>query len=248
VGPRIASFQLAGLGVGFHEPPPGRNYWRELFDKHGETLYRLNWGTHDHAESVSYLEGKGGKLTLGDPASSPYVNVSLWPKYGFAVEINTDQPTPEQASHPVVLKPAPVRQKPPEPPAFGSNPITSVGFVVPNLDQAVKEYADLFKLPSSAVTPVSRPNGFPAKTAALHFSNGTVVELNEPRAGQSIFRTRLRKDGTSMFCLNFHVKSVQEQVEYLKSKGGTLVSGGGDAPYAYVDMRPRLGAMFEVHE
>jgi hypothetical protein len=184
---------------------------------------------------------------LGDPDHSPYVNI-FWPKYGFGTEINTDKPTPAQAVNMPVLLPPLALQKPPERPAFGSNPITSAGFVVQNLDQAVKDLTALFKLPPSAVKPVNRPSGFPAKTAALNFSNGTVLELNEPQGGQSIFRRYLEQHGTWLFCYNFQVKSVREQVAYLKSKGGTVVLGGADSQYAYVDMRPRLGAILELHE
>jgi hypothetical protein len=248
VGPKIVNIRLANFGATFHQPPPGRNYWRALLEKHGETLYRWNWHTNDLEGSVKYLESKGGTLTLGDPAQAPYVNVNLWPKFGFATEINTDKPTPGQQTHPVVLLPEPKAQKAPEPPAFASNPVSAVAFVVPVLAQAIKDYTDLFKLPASAVTPVQRPAGFPARTAELHFPNGAVAELNEPQGGQSVFRTRLQKDGTSMFCVNFKVKSVKDAVAYLTSKGGTVVLGGANATYAYVDMHPRLGAVFEVHE
>jgi hypothetical protein len=248
VGPKIVSFRLTNSGLTLHEPPPGRNYWRDLLEKHGSTMYRFGWGTDDLEGSVKYLESKGGKLTLGDGVSAGYINVSLWPKYGFATEINTRKPTESQKTHPVVLLPPPQAQAAPAPDSFAANPVTAVAFVVPNLDQAIKDYTDLFKLPASAVTPVSRPSAFPAKSAALHHPNNTVWELNEPQGGKSLFRTRLEKDGTSMFCVNFKVKSVKDSIAYLKSKGGTVVLGGPDMPYAYVDMHPRLGAVFEVYE
>src|SRR5205085_6800371 len=47
VGPRIASVRFAMGGITMHEPPAGRNYWRELLEKHGETFYRFGWGTDD---------------------------------------------------------------------------------------------------------------------------------------------------------------------------------------------------------
>jgi hypothetical protein len=248
VGPKIVIFRLANWGFTLHQPPPGGNYWRDLLQKHGETLYRFDWLTDDLEGSVKFLEARGGKLGLGDGVSAGYINVNLWPKFGFATEINTRKPTQSQQSHPVVLVPEPKPQDAPKPPMFAANPISSIAFVVPNLDQAMKEYADVFNLPAGAAKAMARPAGFPAKSAELRLTNGQILELNEPQGGQNIFRSRLQKDGTSMFCINFKVKSVKDSVAYLKSKGGTLVFGGDDKPYAYVDMHPRLGAMFEVHE
>jgi catechol 2,3-dioxygenase-like lactoylglutathione lyase family enzyme len=250
-GPTIALLLMANMSVTLHQPPPGRNYWRELLDAHGPTLYRLGFQVHGLAEATAWLERHGGKLVLGNPAKSPYVNVNLWPHYGFAVELNEQTPNAEQKAHPVVLKyiqpPRRAFVKPGRH-AFASNPVSTIAFVVPDLARAIRDYATLFGLSPASAIPIERPRSIPLRTAALRLSNGVMLELNEPKPGPSLWRTRLQRHGTSMVSIGFRVKSVRDQLATLKARGGRVVLGGADQHYAYVDLTHRLGMVIEIRE
>ncbi len=251
VGPTIALLRMGQMGVTLHQPPPGRNYWRQLLDAHGEVLYRLGFGVHGLAEVTEFFQQRGATLVLGDPSKTPYVNVNLWPGYGFALEINERMPNTTQAANTSALRmirPAPEAPKTLESTAFARHRVTTIAFVVPNLEHAVGDYAKVFGLSAQSATRVIRPNGFPVKTATLRFSNGVALELNEPLSGQSIWRSHLQQHGRSLFSVGLRVGSVRDEVAYLTRKGGTLSFGGGDAPYAYFDFTRRLGTVIEVRE
>jgi catechol 2,3-dioxygenase-like lactoylglutathione lyase family enzyme len=242
----MASLQMANMTVSMHQPP-ARTYWRQILDTHGQLLYRMNFRVRGIADQTAYFESKGGKLVIGDPAKVQYVNVNLWPKYGVALELNG---VADDAG------PAPARPTPPAG-SFAGNPVVKIGFVVPNLDQAVRDYRDLFGLPApqTGTTPsLVFPEGGKAdrKTtiayAKLTFPTGVTLELNEPRGGSSVWRDHLQKHGRSIFSVGFRVKSVRDQVAYLTSKGGVLVFGGPGERYAGFDFTSRIGTVIEIQE
>ena len=245
--PKMASLQMANMTVSLHQGP-ARTYWHDLLDTHGTRLYRMNFRVHGLADQTAYFERKGGTLVIGDPAKVPYVNVNLWPKYGVALELNG------------VAAGAPAASPNPAPPAgsFAGNPVVKIAFVVPNLAEAIRDYTELFGLPSGAVTGITPTLVFPdgltvdRKTtiawAKLTFPNGVVLELNEPRGGSSIWRDHVQKHGRSIFSVGFRVTSVREQAAYLTSKGGVLVFGGPNETYAGFDFSSRLGTVVEIQE
>lgn len=245
--PTMASLQMANMTVSLHQPP-SRTYWRQILDAHGEALYRMNFRVHRIAEQTAYFESKGGTLVIGDPAKVQYVNVNLWPKYGVALELNgvADDAGPASPR--------------PAPPAgsLASNPVVKIAFVVPNLDQAVRDYRDLFGMAPPSASGTAPSIVFPESVKAdrkttiawakLAFPNGVLLELNEPRGGASVWRDHLQKHGRSIFSVGFHVKSVRDQIAYLSAKGGVLVFGGPDARYAGFDFTSRLGTVIEIQE
>lgn len=243
--PKMAVLRFANMEVSMHQPMGGRSYWRDLLDQHGEMLYRVNVSVPDMAGHVAFLEGKGGKLVLGDPPRSPYSNVSLWPKFGFAVETN-------------MLRPEAAIPAPPPTTAFASNNVFKIGFVVSDIEKAARKFADLFGVEVPQVVPMGEPIVFPpdftgdrstkVKIAVLRLPGNVVVQLNEPQGGPSPWRDHLQKHGRSMFNIGIRVKDVNEQVAYLTRKGGKLILGGQGARYAYFDFTSRLGAILEVHE
>lgn len=245
--PRMASLQMANMTVSLHQPPP-RTYWHDVLDTHGEQLYRMNFRVHRLAEQTAYFERKGGTLVIGDPAKVPYVNVNLWAKYGVALELNG---VADGAADPAPRPAVPAG-------SFAGNPVFKIAFVVPNLADAVRDYTDLFGLPTASTTGTTPTLVFPkglkvdrAATTAwakLAFSNGVILELIEPRGGQSVWRDHLEKHGRSIFSVGFRVKSVREQVAYLTSKGGVLVFGGPNEKYAGIDFSVRLGTVVEIQE
>jgi catechol 2,3-dioxygenase-like lactoylglutathione lyase family enzyme len=244
--PTMATFQMANMALSMHQPPAG-TYWKQILDAHGQLLYRMNFRVHGLADQTSHFERKGATLTIGDPAKVPYVNVNLWPTHGIALELNG------------VADNAPAPAPRPAPPAgsFARHPVSKIAFVVPNLEQAIRDYRELFGLPapttgttSSLVFPKSAKADRTAtlKWARFTFPNGVLLELNEPVGGPSVWRDHLTKHGRSIFSVGFRVGSVREEFAYLASKGGVAVFGGPAARYAGFDFVATLGAVIEIQE
>lgn len=251
VGPKIALFNLANMNLTLHQPPTGRNYWRTLLDSHGTALYRIYFSVRDIQAATAFFEHKGGTLVLGDPARTPYANVNLWPTYGVALELYALAPTATQIASsgmmrslvtPPAAPPLPAGTRP-----FADNPILSIGFIVPNLKQAISDYANLFGLPRSSVTDVPRPAGTPIKSAALRLPNGVQLEMNEPREGPNIWSAHLARHGRSIFSIGFKVASVRDAKAYLLQKGGKLITAAEDEHYASFNF-PELGAVIEIKD
>lgn len=243
--PTMATLQTANMTISMHQPPP-LTYWKEILDTHGQLLYRMNFRVRGIADQTSYFEGKGGTLVIGDPAKVPYVNVNLWPKYGVALELNG-----------VADDAGPAKAPPPAPAgSFAANPVRKITFVVPNIDEAIRDYADLFGIKTAPERGITPAYVFPEASAAdrkmtmawakLAFPNGVILELNEPRGGTSIWRDHLQKHGRSIFSVGFRVANVRDAIAYLTSKGGVLAFGGPDTRYAGIDFKARLGLVIEI--
>lgn len=242
--PSMVSVPMANMTLSMHQPPEGRNYWRQTLEAQGQVLYRMNFRVHDLADQVAYFERKGGTLVIGDPAKVPYVNVNLWAKYGVALELNG---VAANAPPPAAPRPAPAG-------SFAANPVVKIGFLVPDLDQAVADYADLLGLPAASAVrtslDVTRPAGaaIRLRRATLTFPNGILLELTQPDANASIWRDHLRRHGRSIFSVGYRVASVPNAIAYLTSKGGTLAFGGAAAGYAGFDFTTRLGTVIEIQQ
>jgi len=244
--PTMVSLQMANMTVSMHQPPAG-TYWKQILDTHGQLLYRMNFRVHGLADQTAYFERKGGTLVIGDPVKVPYVNVNLWPTHGVALELNG------------VAADAPPPAPRPTPPAgsFARHPVAKIAFVVPNLEEAVRDYQDLFGLPAPTIGTIPAhvfPEGLKVdrattvRWAKFTFPNGVILELNEPKGGPSVWRDHLNKHGRSIFSVGFLVGSVRDEFAYLASKGGVAVFGGPGARYAGFDFTEKLGAIIEIKE
>ncbi|MGE0393624.1 MAG: VOC family protein [Vicinamibacterales bacterium] len=244
--PTMVSMQMANMTLSMHQPPEGRNYWRQTLDAQGEALYRMNFRVHDLADQVAYFERKGGTLVIGDPAKVPYVNVNLWARYGVALELNG------------VAAGAPPQGPRPAAPAgsFAANPVVKIAFVVPDLDKAIADYADLFGLSAASAVRTNPEVMLPVSTGAtarlaratLTFPNGVLLELNRPPDGKNVWQDHLRRHGRSIFSVGFRVSSVPDASAYLRSKGGVPAFGVPTATYAGFDFTSKLGTVIEIQQ
>lgn len=256
--PRIATLRMANVTISMHHPVGGRSYWKDLLDIHGPALYRMNFSVRRLPDTVATLQGLGGQLVVGGPTTGG-LNVNLWPKYGFAVELGEAARPPAAAAG---AAPAATAPKPPAPvPApvtgFAANPVFKVAFVVPDIQRAIADYADLFGVARPAVrertVSESSKTGATAqttklKTAVLDLPGDIDLELNEPPAGDNRWRQHMQKrGGRALFSIGVRVGNTAEQASYLIGKGGVVVAGGAGEQYAVVDMIDRLGTIIEIH-
>ncbi len=126
---------------------------------------------------------------------------------------------------------------------------THVGVVVPDIDAALRSYADAFGIPVPEVTLVQIPlpdgSREPAKRSEVGMP-GFHIEVLEPVGTSGPIRHHLEEFGASAHQIGFAVDADLEAVrDAMIAKGGTLTAGQ-DGLFAYVDFRERLGLTIEL--
>lgn len=146
------------------------------------------------------------------------------------------------------------------PPLTGT--FTHVGMIVPNVEKASHDFAELFgleyKAPSEFTAMVypadykGDPKAHP-KTVTYKVGDNVSVELLEPIGGKSPWRDFLDSTGGvgGLHHMAFAAKGIDAHMAALKTRGGVIEFGGSAGPtpvqYAYVNMRPRLGLTIELN-
>jgi methylmalonyl-CoA/ethylmalonyl-CoA epimerase len=139
---------------------------------------------------------------------------------------------------------------------FADNAIRHVGVIVRDVDQAAKDYADLFGLPvprTREVPDVSFPADFTGdraahpKVALIQLANISIESL-QPIGGASPWRNHLERFSEGLHHIAFGVPDVGKAVAHLERFGGTHVMGTAGYPEAYVDMKAILGFTFELNQ
>lgn len=143
-----------------------------------------------------------------------------------------------------------------------SGNVVHVGMIVPNVDQASRDFADIFGLEPKAPVPftgIVYPAGYAGdpkahpKTVTYRVTDTLSVELIEPMGGKSPWRDFLDSTGGvgGLHHIDFATKGIDAYMALLRRKGGTIEFGGsaGATPvsYAYVNMRPKLGFTIELN-
>jgi catechol 2,3-dioxygenase-like lactoylglutathione lyase family enzyme len=139
---------------------------------------------------------------------------------------------------------------------------THVGLIVPNVEKASRDFAEIFGLEpktpnefTAMVYPTSfkgDPKAHP-KVVTYKVSDTFSVELLEPIGGKSPWRDFLDSTGGvgGLHHVAFAAKGIDRYMTFLQQKGGTIEFGGSSGPtpvqYAYVNMRPKLGVTFELN-
>ena len=140
---------------------------------------------------------------------------------------------------------------------LGSHPVTHVGIVVEDADEAVRAYADILGVtipPASVVTSMEYPEGSMAnqdahvKVATWTHENGIAIELIEPVGGPSPWSEALEKEqGNAVHHLAFDVGNrLDEMIRLLQAKGGKLTYGRPGGTSKYLDFTDTLGIVIEV--
>lgn len=126
---------------------------------------------------------------------------------------------------------------------------THVGVVVPDIEAALRSYADVFGIPVPEVQPVQIPlpdgSREPTKRAVVPMP-GFHIEVLEPEGASGPIAEHLEAFGISAHQIGFTVEGNLEEVrDAMIAKGGTL-SAVQDGLFAYVDFRERLGLTIEI--
>ena len=126
---------------------------------------------------------------------------------------------------------------------------THVGVVVPDMDAALRGYAELFGIavPEAQEVPVPLADGsqVPIKRAVLKVP-GFHIEPIEPLSTSGPFYEHLQEYGMSVHHLGILVDGdVDEMRDTLVERGGTYTAGASGV-FAYVDFREQLGTTLEI--
>jgi len=143
---------------------------------------------------------------------------------------------------------------------LGSNTLAQVAFVVRDIEEASRRWADVLGQPVPKVI-VTEPGNAVAMTAygvpsdaqckLAFFSLGQVqLELIEPIGDMSAWAKVLNEKGEGFHHLAFWVEGMQKSVDFLKERGVPMVQRGdmGPGQYAYFDATDRLGTHIELLE
>jgi methylmalonyl-CoA/ethylmalonyl-CoA epimerase len=155
----------------------------------------------------------------------------------------------------------------PSPPAPGAaldalagRPLTQVGLVVANIEQAARDWAALLGVPVPNISTTdsvdlahTEHNGQPtaarARLAFFHFGP-VALELIEPLGEPSTWNDQLAAHGPSLHHIAFEVKGMPEVLAQLAAAGLPLAQRGDytGGRYAYIESGQRLGAVIELLE
>lgn len=139
-------------------------------------------------------------------------------------------------------------------PAFGIHPVRHVGVIVPDVDKAAREYADVLGIPvpqTREFTGVPFPDDYTGdrnahpKVTTIQLANMS-IELLQPIGGKSPWRDHLDQFGPGLHHIAFGVPDVAQAVAQLQAAGGKYVLGKAGFQAAYVDLKPILGFTAEL--
>lgn len=132
---------------------------------------------------------------------------------------------------------------------LGSDTLAQVAFVVRDIEEAARRWADVLGQPIPKVivtapgneveqTFQGAPSGAQAKLAFLRVGQ-VQIELSEPIAGtgDSTWHEVLGRQGEGFHHIAFWVEGMQKSVDFLKARGIPMVQRGdmGEGQYAYFD-------------
>jgi catechol 2,3-dioxygenase-like lactoylglutathione lyase family enzyme len=214
----------------------------------GQTVHHISFGVREnYRETRDHLVDTGGDWR-GGTATSIWSYVDFRDRLGVALE-------------PISIQIFDMLGKgtsnAPAGDTLGTQPVTQIGIVVRNVDEAAKAYSDILGVtipPARIISTMDYPTGSPAnpkahiKTTSWTHDNDITIELIEPIGGPSPWSEWLEKQGGSaVHHLTFEVGTrLDEMIRRLQTKGGTLTYGVAGGTRAYLDFGDKLGIVIEL--
>ena len=143
---------------------------------------------------------------------------------------------------------------------LAAQPLTQIGLIVADIEQAVQAWAGLLGVPQPRIITTDtvdlahteyQGQGTPARAPLAFFRLGQVaLELIEPLGEPSTWQAQLAAHGPSLHHIAFVVQGLPERLQSLAAAGIPLLQRGDytGGRYAYVDGGQRLGTVIELLE
>jgi methylmalonyl-CoA/ethylmalonyl-CoA epimerase len=145
---------------------------------------------------------------------------------------------------------------------FLDRKIEQIGYVVQDIDQAVKEYYECFGIGGwqmytygQPLVSYARRNGKPleyqAKIALSYFGE-TRIELIQQIKGDTVYQEFIERHGFGVHHLGIYVSDIAPMLKEAEEAGiATTMEGSGfgldgDGYFAYMDTEKRFGTTFEL--
>jgi len=152
--------------------------------------------------------------------------------------------------------------EPPVPPSLLDRPVRQIALVVPDLEVAVRAYADALGVGPWNVYTIGAPwmtgmtyRGEPADFRirhALAFSGEVMLELVQPLEGRSIWQEYLDARGASLHHIAFYVDDFDASAAQMAGRGWIPVQAGvgfgrsRDGVFTYFEHPAAVGIIVEV--
>jgi methylmalonyl-CoA/ethylmalonyl-CoA epimerase len=136
--------------------------------------------------------------------------------------------------------------------------IMQIGIIVKDIEQKVKNYAEIFGIPVPKIVMVgddsfanTHYHGKPssARSKAAFFDLGPMqMELLEPVGSPSTWEEYLRTHGEGIHHIAFRTEKMDEAFKLFESKGMEVVQTGGwdGGQYAYIESTKQMGTILEL--
>ena len=247
-GAKVATMLLSNFLIEIQQPVTEWGPIHDTVEKFGPTIHHISFGVSDsYGEMRDLLVQKGGQWRGG-------TRQTTWSYVDFRDQLGTTfEPISLQIFN--MLDNQTTKATPGG--TLGSQPVTRVGIVVKNADEAARAYADILGVtipPARVVKSMEYPEGSTAsrdahiKVATWTHENGIAIELIEPVGGPSPWSEALQKQrGNAVHHLTFGVGNrLDEMIRLLQAKGGKLTYGRPGGTSAYLDFTDKLGIVIEV--
>lgn len=142
--------------------------------------------------------------------------------------------------------------------------INQVGFVVKDLDQAMKAYWENFGIGPWKIwtygSPLVKDTTFRGRPEDFHMRiaiamvGDVMIELIQHLDGHSVYKEYAQRAGQGVQHLGVFVDSIAEAVKEAEAAGFKVIQSGrgygatGDGGFAYLDTEDELGTIFEFIE
>jgi len=142
--------------------------------------------------------------------------------------------------------------------------VGQLGFVVEDLDQAMKNYYDEFGIKNWHIYTYGPPllkfmnyKGSPIiykVKIGLSYLGDTRIELIQPIEGHTIYTDFINKKGYGLQHLGVYVKDIKKEIELAENAGYSVIMEGGgfgpdgDGHFAYLDTESKFGICYELIE
>lgn len=220
----------------------------DTVQKYGQTVHHISFDVRDRYGDLRDLLVQKGGTWRGGTRETTWAYVDFRERLGATFE-----PISQQIFD--MLDKGTTKAAPGG--TLGTQPVTTIGIVVRNADDAAKAWAEILGVtipPAHVVKAMDYPKGSTAdrkahtKVTSWTHENNITIELVEPVGGPSPWSEALQKQGgNAVHHLTFNVGNrMDEMIRLLQAKGSTLVYGRPGGSIAGLDFTDKLGIVIEL--